>query len=458
MSRISARPRAQAHRDSSQAQVHHAVSLFTNCGAGDIGYAGAGFQFKVMAELDPRRLQVALLNHRSASGIPGDLRGTWTEVVHQYQKSVEEQSPALLAACPPCQGMSSIRSGRGRASDPDAGTQDGRNLLVEVIADTARELRPRIVVVENVPAFFVRKVRHPRTGRAVSAAALLRRRLQNDYACFPFLANLAEYGVPQTRKRAFLTFVRREDEGLQRLRDAEAAPYPRPTRSAEYPLRKPVTVRQALAKLGASSLDAASPDAASDANDALHSVPVWDEDRYAMVAAIPGDAGGSAWETNRCRECGPVPATADSARCPTCSGPLLRPVKKARNGRWRLINGFRSSSYRRMYSDRPAATITTASGHIGSSFTIHPFENRLLSPRECAHLQTLPRSFRWGEALDSWGATNVRAMIGEAVPPLFTRLHGLVLNWVLTGQRKRAPIDASDERCVRAARQMTENR
>lgn len=449
---------SRARQDASQAQVLRAVSLFTNCGAGDIGYARAGFQFEVMAELDPRRLQVALLNHRSASGISGDLRSTWAEVVRRYRASVGDVPPALLAACPPCQGMSSIRSGRGRASDPDAGTQDGRNLLVEVIADTARELRPRIVVVENVPAFFVRKVRHPRTGRAISAAWLLRRRLQNDYACFPFLVDLAEYGVPQTRKRAFLTFVRRQDEGLQRLVDKEAAPYPRPTRSTNHPRRKPVTVRQALAELGASSLDAASPEAASDANDALHSVPVWDEERYAMVAAIPFDSGRSAWETSRCRGCGLVRANADCARCPKCDSPLLRPVTKARNGRWRLISGFRSSSYRRMHSDRPAATVTTASGHIGSSFTIHPFENRLLSPRECAHLQTLPRSFRWGDALDRWGATNVRAMIGEAVPPMFTRLHGIVLNWVLTGRLTRTPIYASDARCVRAARQMTDNR
>lgn len=30
-----------------------AVSLFSNCGAGDVGYRDAGFRFDVMAELDP---------------------------------------------------------------------------------------------------------------------------------------------------------------------------------------------------------------------------------------------------------------------------------------------------------------------------------------------------------------------------------------------------------------------
>ena len=35
----------------------HAVSLFSNCGAGDVGYRQSGFQFDMMAELDPRRLE-----------------------------------------------------------------------------------------------------------------------------------------------------------------------------------------------------------------------------------------------------------------------------------------------------------------------------------------------------------------------------------------------------------------
>ncbi len=40
---------------------YRAVSLFSNCGAGDLGYREAGFKFDVMAELDPRRLEVSLL-------------------------------------------------------------------------------------------------------------------------------------------------------------------------------------------------------------------------------------------------------------------------------------------------------------------------------------------------------------------------------------------------------------
>src|SRR5689334_8071549 len=109
-----------------------AVSLFSNCGAGDIGYAKAGFRFDVMAELDKRRLEVCKLSHPSAVGVPGDLRETWPVVVDEYREKNGHAAPALLAACPPCQGMSSTRSHRGKEADPDAGMKDSRNLLVTV--------------------------------------------------------------------------------------------------------------------------------------------------------------------------------------------------------------------------------------------------------------------------------------------------------------------------------------
>jgi DNA (cytosine-5)-methyltransferase 1 len=206
--------------------IHRAISLFSNCGAGDVGYAQAGFEFDVMAELDKRRLEVCLLNHPGAVGIAGDLRETWRDVVKAYRKKAGMASPALVAACPPCQGMSSARSDRGLETDPDAGTRDKRNLLVTVISQVVKSLKPKIVVVENVQAFLTRKIRHPRTGKPTSAARYLMHELQDDYVVFPFLVDLCDYGVPQTRKRTFLTFVRNSVTGLKFLQSEGVSPYP----------------------------------------------------------------------------------------------------------------------------------------------------------------------------------------------------------------------------------------
>ena len=409
------------------------VSLFSNCGAGDVGFARAGFRFKVLAEIDERRLDVALRNHRAASGIVGDLRQTWPKVVASYRELCGSTPPALLSACPPCQGMSSARGGRGHESDADAGIRDARNLLVEVIADVAKKVEPRIVVVENVPAFLSRLVVDPHTGEPVSAAALLIRLLEDHYRAFPFLTDLADYGVPQRRVRAFLTFIKHDEPSLELLERAALFPFPCP--SAYLGSSEPRTLGEALAALDARPLDArVSADARDDSNP-MHAVPVWGDTRqYRMVAAIPPGSGGRAWQNSQCEQCGEVNVGPDDAVCPVCAAPLLRPIVQEKDGSYRLVKGFRNSSYSRMSPDDPAATITTASGHVGSDLTIHPFENRLLSPFECAYLQTFPDDFDWGDAQERWGPTFLRTIIGEAVPPKFTELHGTALAGLLDGK------------------------
>lgn len=434
--------------------IFHAVSLFSNCGAGDVGYARAGFRFDVMAELDERRLEVCLLNHPSAKGVQGDLRETWPKVVETYRRTSRKTRLSLLAACPPCQGMSTARSGRGIESDPDAGMRDSRNLLVTVIANVAKALMPRVIVVENVQAFLTRQVRHPKTKTPISAARLLVDALESDYEVFPVSVDLCHYGVPQTRKRTFLTFFHRDESAISILSKSEVVPYPQPTH-VPHSHREPITIRKALKEMKLPSLDAKSEASACSAvRGGLHAVPIWRNRQYAMVAAIPRHTGMSAWENSECEVCGSVDTSDEEVLCPKCFEPLLRPIVPNGRGGYRLVTGFRTSTYCRIKSDRPSTTITTASGHIGSNNTIHPFENRLLSTLECALLQTLPRSFKWGEALKKWGHTNVREMIGEAVPPLFTYKHGRMIGQLLEARGTKSLLSSSDERHVRAAKKL----
>jgi DNA (cytosine-5)-methyltransferase 1 len=424
-----------------------AISLFTNCGAGDLGFARAGFEFSVLAELDPRRLEVALLNHPSATAITGDLRATWPLVCKTFKKLNGSRPLDLLAACPPCQGMSSARSDRGNGGDPEAGARDERNLLVLPIVNVARELRPRVIVVENVPAFLTKQVWHPVENRPLSAARLLIDALIHDYEPFALSADLADYGVPQTRRRCFLTLVRRDESGMSLLLKMGLSPFPTPTHGQGR--RSHIALEPFLIASSLKKLDASSSSKARDPRHRLHQVPVWNRRVYKMVARIRARSGNSAWQNEHCEECGKVPVTELDAICPKCKGPLLRPVLK--HGRsWRLVRGFVASSYRRMASDCPASTITTASGNVGSDSTIHPWENRVLSPYECALLQTFPRRFAWGDTLERHGVGFVRKVIGEAVPPRFTEKHGKVIARLLRGRVDRGFVVSSHTSCARA--------
>jgi len=426
-----------------------AISLFSNCGAGDVGYRGAGFQFDVMAELDQKRLDVCLLNHPGAEGVPGDLRDTWRTVIAKYRARRGNRRPALLCACPPCQGMSSARSGKGMHDDPEAGSKDERNLLVTIIAKVALTLKPTVIVVENVPAFLTRKVHHPKDKEPVSAANFLITSLEKHYVAFPMLTNLCDFGVPQSRNRAFLTFVRRDSPGLKKLIKLGKTPFPATSHAGDNSA-PPITLGEALESFKLPALDASAKESATSHDySGFHAVPVWDARTYAMVSAIPKASGRSAWENEMCLSCGQVPTTSESILCPECESPLLRPIVREPNGTYRLIKGFKSS-YRRMRIDRPAATITTASGHLGSDNAIHPTQNRLLSPLECSLLQTFPIDFKWGDALKKFGHTNIRDMIGEAVPPAFTRIHGEVLISIVRQQLPQDCMPQDDPRCLKA--------
>lgn len=68
-------------------------------------------------------------------------------------------------------------------------------------------------------------------------------------------------------------------------------------------------------------------------------------------------------------------------------------------------------------------------------------------PGECGFLQTVPSDLRWGDSMERWGHTKVRQMIGEAVPPRFTKLHGRVLAALAQG---RETLSQDDMRCQRA--------
>ena len=429
---------------------HPSVSLFSNCGAGDYGYRRAGFSFVVMAELLQKRMRVAELNHIDAEGVVGDLRETWPLVVEKYRAKSGGIAPSLLSACPPCQGLSTANNRRGKENDIEAGGRDHRNLLVLPIIEVTKQLMPKVVVVENVTAFLTRKIPNPTSGTATTAAHLLCDALHAEYVLYPFLCNLADYGVPQRRRRIFLTFVRRGLPGLKSFLVQRRAPYPRPTHSPQECGRMPISVGACFKSLNLPELDARTDESARGEHP-LHLVPTWNAHHYAMVDAIPKGSGLSAWDNNVCASCGAVEAESTTAVCPDCGDRLLRPVVQEADGSYRLIKGFRASSYRRIDPTMPAPAVTTANGTIGSSSTIHPTENRVLSNLECCHLQTIPNEFRWWKLdTEKLEQHSIRKMIGEAVPPRFTEFHGNAIMGMLEENWNLSPISIFDQRCERA--------
>jgi len=326
--------------------------------------------------------------------------------------------------------MSSSNPGRGRISNPTE--SDSRNTLLLETIPTVRALRPRIVVAENVAPLLNRIVEWKGERKTVVRAFADGLR---GYHLFGGVVEMADYGIPQMRKRAILVAIRDDEPVLPRLIKAELLPWPRPShaRQATEERKRWITIQEWFESMGYPFLDARTKP--SDENLFLHFVPEYSrgDRRYDLVAGIPPYSGKNAYANSTCPSCRRDGIPDDFAYCPHCHAVLInRPIVEE-NGSWRLIKGFQSS-YRRAAPNQPAPTITTNTNHLGSDNKIHPWENRLLSVLECADLQTVPRFYDWTWAQETSHRDLMRNVIGEALPPYFTYLHGRVLIEMLGGK------------------------
>ena len=334
-----------------------------------------------------------------------------------------------MVATPPCQGMSSSNPSRGKRQTPRAEALEEKNRLILEVIPIAELLKPRIIVAENVRQVLTLEVEYEGTrGRIID---LLRDGL-SDYQIFPDVVNVADYGIPQIRRRALVVAVRKKERWLEALASQNLTPWPSPTHSEQSNNRVPrwVSIQEWFEAMKYEALDAKSKDAARGEHP-LHYVPAYGPDRYQQISEIPPRSGRSAYENNTCPSCGHSPVELDLVSCRECSGVMRNRPYVERDGQPCLIKGFKSS-YRRMSPNRPAYTVTTNSSHVGSDFKIHPWENRVLSILECADLQTVPRFYDWTQAQKDRRFYLIRNLIGEAFPTYFTYRHGQFLGKLLS--------------------------
>ncbi len=388
----------------------------------------AGFQFLVQVEVDRRRAAIGADNFPKSKWIPDNVRTNREEIAEAYWAATPDPLD-LLVATPPCQGMSSSNPSRGKRQTPKAEALEEKNRLILEVIPIAELLKPRIIVAENVRQVLTLEVEYEGTrGRIID---LLRDGL-SDYQIFPGVVNVADYGIPQIRKRALVVAVHNDEPWLKSAAVQNLTPWPSPTHSEESTNGAPrwVSIQEWFEAMEYETLDAKSKDAARGKHP-LHYVPAYGPDRYQQVSEIPPHSGRSAYENDACPSCKYSPVEFDRVSCPSCNSIMRNRPYVERNGQPSLIKGFKSS-YRRMSPNRPAYTVTTNSSHVGSDFKIHPWENRVLSILECADLQTVPRFYDWTRARKDRTFYLIRNLIGEAFPTYFTYRHGQFLDKLLS--------------------------
>ena len=394
------------------------ASLFSGAGLGDYGLLMAGATCVAACEIDAQRRLVHQQN------IPGELFGDLLSDSAAIISRLKNEDLDLLIATPPCQSFSTANAARGLRHDHVHASKDARNHLFFHALSVAAKIKPRFIVFENVPNFHQKKVAHPRKSSVVGRVVDFMDSALAGYIAWHGTPCFSELGVPQRRKRALSIYVRKDVALSLNLSTDELTPLHWPGR----PSRAPANISQAL------KAAVAKPNRGRREPDALHIWPEYSPLHQTWISAIPPNSGLSAW-TNSCETCGGTSTPWGELRCTHCGSHIRsRPHVVQKDGTIRPIKGFKTS-YKRMIPHEVAPTITTASGHFSSDIKLHPSENRVLSPRECAILQTIPHTFNWPIIPRQKRSYLFREMIGEAVPCLVTYRLGLAIGaWVHRSQ------------------------
>lgn len=355
------------------------------CGTGGFssGFSQTG-QFDVVFGIDIRPSSVATFraNHRGAVAICDDIRNVrLADVAEQLQKGSE--SLDVLIGGPPCQGFSSIRPFRS------INENDQRNSLFEQFVLYAAFFRPRFIVLENVVGLL-----HHQRGTTLQNIKTAIEAL--GYTLEHQVLNAVAYGIPQRRERVIL--LGKRGGGSKPL-------FPQPTHEANG-RSMAGTSRNAPLPLFSKSLEPA-----ITLGDAISDLPPVEPSGSAETYSERVQP--SEYASARRRGCQHLTMHSSTRHTPR----MLEIIRRAGTNRWALPEGMTTSGFSSCYSrlayDEPSTTITVNFVHPASNRCIHPTQDRALTPREGARIQSFDDDFVF-----CGSRTEIVKQIGEAVPPL----------------------------------------
>lgn len=165
-----------------------AIDLF--CGAGGLseGLRQAGFDVLGAVDVDKLACETYALNHRRTQLWRRDIRRL-SGAALMKALGLKPGQLSLLAACPPCQGFSTMRTKNGTRRN-----RDRRNGLIFDVLRLVRSTKPSAVMIENVPRLAA--------DRRFSAFRIGLRSM--GYKIRFSILNASQFGVPQRRRRLVL--------------------------------------------------------------------------------------------------------------------------------------------------------------------------------------------------------------------------------------------------------------
>ena len=364
-----------------------ALSLFCNVGLAETYFGDVGIDVKVANELLPERSRFYSHLYPDVNMINGDI--TNKEIFENVMSAAETAGVDFIMATPPCQGMSC--AGRKDPKDP-------RNVLIYYAVEAIKRVKPKFVLIENVPMQQHTKITYK--GKDVYIPEYVEAELGEMYIFNKErVVNAADYGVPQSRSR-YIYLLARKDQHV----------------TWEFPPKvdKVITARDAIGDLP--SLDPLLREESE-----RWRFPDYEKKRDAGLKVSKWHyATMQSWKLVELMMHTPTGKSA-------FQNEHFFPKKDGRR-----VKGA-PRTYMRMFWDKPATTIMQNSDVISAFINVHPgrvvvdsdddreriySDARTLSIYELLILSSLPRDWNIPDWADE---KTIRQVIGEGIPPLLIR-------------------------------------
>lgn len=385
------------------------VDLFAGAGGLSCGLQLAGFTPLLANEWVPQYAETYKLNHPNTEVIVGDVREV-SETDLKRKLGVVEGEIDLVAGGPPCQGFS--------INAPIRSLGDERNHLFKDFLRVVSSLKPKAVLIENVPGIVS-------LGRGTVVEQIYQELQSIGYSVKHRILFAGHYGVPQMRFRTVFL-------GIRQFGGDITFPEPQYNAKAVANFTGARELCLSVPPLFAQMLKPHTTvwDAMSDLPEIQNGTTLSPK-RYATP---PQNAYQEYLRTNNAE------LTAHcSAKVAQVNLDRLKHISQG--GSWRDIpydllpaglkrarRSDHTKRYGRLHPDALCSTVLTkCDPHWGSFF--HPTQDRIISIREAARIQSFPDHYLFSGSL-----TQQYEQVGNAVPPLLGKAVGDELAKLLGGR------------------------
>ncbi|WP_158856239.1 DNA cytosine methyltransferase [Lunatibacter salilacus] len=342
-----------------------AVDFF--CGAGGVSCGFKNIGIKVLAgiDIDPKFKRTYEENN-GAGFLNMDVSNLAPDKLCDYIPIEKNDNNLIFVGCSPCQYYSNLKSDKTKS-------KQGR-LLLEDFKEFVLHYLPGFVLIENVPGLET---------KAGSPLHNFKKALSGQgYVFDQKILNAKYFGVPQNRRRFVLV--------ASRISETISLPNQNLRKEQIVSVKDAIGNYEQFPKIAAGN---------EDKSNFLHATSRLSKLNLERLKHTPKDGGSrKAWASNE---------------------NLQLACYKNHDGHHDV--------YGRMFWNKPAPTLTTRFIYTSTGRYSHPEQNRGISLREGATLQTFPLNYNFYSSNKGVIAT----MIGNAVPPKLAEAIGqaLIEHW-----------------------------